>query len=786
MIGITSYGAYIPRLRISRQAIYGSMGWFAPALLMVAQGERSMANWDEDSLTMAVAAAQDCLLGQDKVKVKGVYMASTTFPFADRQNAGILARAMNLDKYVLATDLTGAQKAGTSALITALEQVRGDKDGQFLVAAADARKTKPASFYEMWYGDGAAALTVGQEQVVAQFLGSFSLAADFNDHFRGTGKEFDSVWEERWARDEGYAKLIPETVTGLLKKLDLTMDGIDKLVIPCVFKRDLRKLAKLMGADPAKVADNLHEVCGETGCAHALVMLVKALEEAGPGEKILVVGFGHGCDALCFEVTPEISSLVPRRGVKESLAHKKVIENYSQYLVFKKLLRPDLGLRGEVDQPTALSVLWRKNKMLLGLVGGKCRECGTPQFPKQDICVNPACGALHSQDDYEFSGQPARIKSFTGDLLAASIDPPHKYGLIEFDNGGRMLADFTDCDLEELRVGLPMEMTFRIRMEDERRGFRQYFWKARPVPGAAEEMDKLRFDGQVAIITGAGGGLGRIYALELAKRGAKVVVNDLGGSRDGTGASQSAADKVVQEIQDLGGEAVASYDSVSTVEGGENIVKTALDNFGRVDILINNAGILRDKTLAKMDPASWQAVVDVHLNGVYNVTRPAYKVMREQKYGRIIMTASAAGLYGNFGQTNYSSAKMGQVGFMNTVKLEGAKNNIKINTIAPLAASRLTEDILPPDLFEQMKPEYVAPMVLYLASEDCQCSGYVFNCGLGYFNRAAYLTGRGIQLGDPEHLPTVEDIAEHFEEINSLEGAKEYNDANSALMGMFL
>jgi NAD(P)-dependent dehydrogenase (short-subunit alcohol dehydrogenase family) len=224
---------------------------------------------------------------------------------------------------------------------------------------------------------------------------------------------------------------------------------------------------------------------------------------------------------------------------------------------------------------------------------------------------------------------------------------------------------------------------------------------------------EIRFDDQVAVITGAGGGLGRVYALELAKRGAKIVVNDLGGSRDGSGGGSSTpAEKVVAEIKALGGEAVANYDNVATPEGGENIIKTAVDAFGKIDILINNAGILRDKSFIKMEPDNWKAVLDVHLAGAYHVSRPAFKVMRENGFGRIIMTTSAAGLYGNFGQTNYSSAKMGLVGLMNTLKLEGKKYNIKVNTVAPIAASRLTEDIMPPELFGKMKPEFVSPLVL--------------------------------------------------------------------------
>ncbi len=303
--------------------------------------------------------------------------------------------------------------------------------------------------------------------------------------------------------------------------------------------------------------------------------------------------------------------------------------------------------------------------------------------------------------------------------------------------------------------------------------------------------ESIRFDGRVAVITGAGAGLGRIYALELAKRGAKVVVNDLGSARDGSGQGLSApADKVVQEIQTLGGEAVANHDNVATPEGGKAIIQSALDAFGTVDILINNAGILRDKSILKMEPENWQAVIDVHLNGAYHVSRPAFEVMKEKGYGRILMTTSAAGLYGNFGQSNYAAAKMGLVGLMNTLKLEGEKYNIMVNTIAPLAASRLTEDVTPPELFLKMKPEFVAPLALYLCSEQCPVSGSIYNAGMGVFNRAAVVTGPGLTLGSAETFPTLEDIVANIDAISTLEGGKEYRrlndqvgDACSALQG---
>jgi NAD(P)-dependent dehydrogenase (short-subunit alcohol dehydrogenase family)/putative sterol carrier protein len=295
-------------------------------------------------------------------------------------------------------------------------------------------------------------------------------------------------------------------------------------------------------------------------------------------------------------------------------------------------------------------------------------------------------------------------------------------------------------------------------------------------------QETIRFDDRVAIVTGAGAGLGRVYALELAKRGAKVVVNDLGGARDGSGAgSASPADQVVEEIKALDGEAVANYDNVATAEGGENIVKTALDAFGTVDIVINNAGILRDKSFLKMEPENWQAVLEVHLNGAYNVTRPAFAVMKAKGYGRVLLTTSAAGLYGNFGQTNYTAAKMALVGLMNTLKLEGAKSNIKVNTIAPVAASRLTEDVLPPDFLDKLKPELVAPLALYLVSEQCPVSGNIYNAGMGCFNRAGIVTGPGHVLEGGDGAPSPEVIRANWEKITSLKGGKLYPDVTAQI-----
>ncbi|MEJ2732225.1 MAG: 3-oxoacyl-[acyl-carrier-protein] synthase III C-terminal domain-containing protein, partial [Anaerolineae bacterium] len=560
MIGIVSYGGYIPRLRMDRGSIYQHIGWLTPAVIMVAQGERSMCNWDEDSLTMAVAASRDCLVGANRQDLDALYLASTTLPFADRLNASVVATALNLRENITTADFSSTQKAGTTALVAALEAAENGKST--LVTASDRRETRAASFYEMWFGDGAASLLLGNRDVIAEFKGAHSVTYDFVSHYRATGHRFDYSWEERWVRDQGYARIIPEAIDGLLEKLDMTIGQVDKVIYPCFIKREHARIARALGATRDQVADNLHDVCGETGAAHPLVMLVHALEGAQPGDRFVVASFGQGCDALCFEVTDQIQSLIPRNGIRGALENKETTDNYLKFLKFRDLIETEAGIRAEAPDQTAMTTLWRRRKMILGLVGGQCTVCGTPQYPKTEVCVNPDCGALHSQEDYEFADVLATVKSFTGDMLAVSVDPPAIYGLIQFEGGGRFMADFTDCQLSDLKVGMPARMDFRRHYVDQARGFTGYFWKAIPqaveveVKEQAAEAAEIRFDGQVAVVTGAGGGLGRVYALELARRGALVVVNDLGGAPDGTGTSTRPADQVVQEITAAGGSAI--------------------------------------------------------------------------------------------------------------------------------------------------------------------------------------------------------------------------------------
>lgn len=271
----------------------------------------------------------------------------------------------------------------------------------------------------------------------------------------------------------------------------------------------------------------------------------------------------------------------------------------------------------------------------------------------------------------------------------------------------------------------------------------------------------ISFADQVAIVTGAGGGLGRCHALELARRGAKVVINDLGGAMDGSGGSSDAAEAVVAEIKAMGGEAIANGGSVSDRTGAQSMVDDAMNAWGRVDVLINNAGILRDKSFSKMTLDDFEMVVNVHLMGAAYCSHAVWPIMREQNYGRILMTTSPSGLYGNFGQTNYGAAKMAQVGLMNSMKIEGAKNNIHTNSIAPVAATRMTENLMPEEVLEKLGPELVTPAAIFLVSEEAP-NGVILQAQGGQYSLAAVVENSGVNLGVDA---TADDVASNYEAI---------------------
>ena len=480
MAGIVAFGAYIPRLRLERAAAVKQMAWLAPNLAGKAKGVRSMANWDEDALTMAVEACRDVLGdADDRDYVDALYLASTTLPFADRQNATLVAEALTLKENLIAMDIANSQRAGSSALIEGLCRAGSHKQ-KVLVVASDKRKTRAASPQELDFGDGAAALLLGADDGVAKFLGSHTLNRDFVDHFRGEGEEFDYNWEERWIRDEGLAKLVPAAVKGVLEKTNTAAADIKHFVFPTTISSAYRSITGACGLSAESLVSPLRDEMGEAGTAHALLMLAHTLEKAQAGEKILLVQFGSGCSALLFEATGASPSN-KSSGVSGHLSAGVSESNYMKFLVFNGLVEWDKGMRAEQDKKTALTTLYRNRGMILGLVGGRCTKTGTIQFPMSRISVNPQEPAVDTQEPYKFAERRANILSWSADYLSFGISPPNHYGMMVFGEGGRIMLDITDVSVGEVETGMEMRMVFRVKDKDSQRGFTRYFWKAVPV-----------------------------------------------------------------------------------------------------------------------------------------------------------------------------------------------------------------------------------------------------------------------------------------------------------------
>ncbi len=480
MVGISMYGGYVPSYRLNRMTVFAAMGWLNPASMMIAAGEKAVANFDEDTITMAVAAGNSCLENKSREKIEGLYLATTTAPFKERQNANIVADALCLKDDIRTADFTGSLKSGTSALLSAIEKVGFQQEGDVLVSAADCRLGKMGSVQEMFFGDAAASFLISNEDVAVEFKGSFSAAYDFVDHLRGANSNYDRQWEERWMRDEGYERFIPEAIDGICRKYGVTIGDFSKIIYPCYYKGARKGITKKLGLEPEKVQDDLQEDLGDSGSAHPLIMLAKYLEEAKPGDKILLIGYGNGFDALYMEVNENIEKLNQRSKVSAYLSRRKELDKYTKYLVWRGIAPAEVGMRGEEDRLTRWSLVWRNREAINGMQGVKCEECGTQQYPPQRVCVNPDCGAIDKFTPVYLARKGGKIFSYTSDMLASSINPPAIYGNIEINGGGRMLMDFTDCTLDDLEVGKSVNFTYRIKFYDDKRDTTFYYWKAVP------------------------------------------------------------------------------------------------------------------------------------------------------------------------------------------------------------------------------------------------------------------------------------------------------------------
>ncbi|MEP1214156.1 MAG: 3-oxoacyl-[acyl-carrier-protein] synthase III C-terminal domain-containing protein [Marinobacter sp.] len=478
MSGITAYGAYIPRTRLLKSAIADANDWFDASLRGLAKGERSVCNWDEDTITMAVEAGQDCLSALDQRSVSSLYLASTTLPFLDRQNSVVVSQALNLGDHLRTMDVAASQRAATSALITMLES--GRAKGNSLLLASEHRRSKCGSRAEMLWGDGAAAVAVGDDDVIAEYLGSETYVTDFVDHYRGEDSTIDYEWEERWIRDEGYMKSVPLAVSRLLEKTGVKASEIAHFVLASDQARTPAAVAKKIGIAAEAIADNHIGEVGVAGVAQPVLMLTDVLEKAKAGDLILLTGFGQGTDAVLLRATDAIAGRRPKTGFSGALARRREDKNYNRFLSFNNLVDRDVGKRGELDKQSYLAAMYRRKDLLTGFIGGKCRECGTIQIPKEKYCVNPECGALDSQDDHPMSAVKGRVMTWTADRLTFDWNPPAYFGLVEFEGGGRLMMDFTEVEADAIDAGVEVSVHFRIRQFDNQRGFRKYFWKATP------------------------------------------------------------------------------------------------------------------------------------------------------------------------------------------------------------------------------------------------------------------------------------------------------------------
>lgn len=466
MVGITAYGAYVPLWRLSRDAIAKG-----------AAGEKAICNFDEDTVTMAAAAAIDCLTGVDRETVDGLFFASTTTPYKEKLAATTIAMAADLRRDIITVDFTNSLRAGTAALKAALDAVKAGSAKKVLVVSADCRLGVPASAAEQNFGDGAGALLIGDADAIATVEDCYSVSNDMLDVWRAEGDTFVRSWEERFSASEGYLAVAAEAVSGLLKKSKLTAKDFTKAIFYSPDARRYTELARAVGFDAkTQVQDPLVGQIGSTGTALPIMALVAALEEAKPGARLLLVSYGDGSDALAIKVTDQIGKLTPRRGIKGHLNSKAVINDYRQYLIWRGLL--PIEPRKETVAFLSVPAIWRERDANLRLRGVKCKVCGTVQYPPQRVCTK--CHSKDQFDSYRFSDKKAKIFTFSMDYITFPVlERPVVTTTIDFEGGGRMLCYMTDRDPKEIKPGLPVEMSFRKLLF--RDGIHNYFWKAIPL-----------------------------------------------------------------------------------------------------------------------------------------------------------------------------------------------------------------------------------------------------------------------------------------------------------------
>jgi len=471
-MGIASHAVYVPRLRLERQEVAAFNGWFNTGLKSK-KGSRAICSWDEDSITMAVEAARSCLAPDVRQTVTDIAVASSTHPFVEPASSMYVTAALRLPEAVSSIDHVGSQRVGVSALRQAFEKSQASS----LVVASDRRRAKPASASEMTYGAGAAAIHVAPGGDAARLVAASSLSSPFLDHFRAAGESHDYYWEERWIRDAGVRRFLPQVIADVLEKAQAKPGDIRQFVCPTA------------AAHVARAAEIPGEVCvdeffgriGDAGVAHPLMMLSHALDNAEPGDLILVCGFGGGAEALLLEAGSGAGRQARGPGLENLAGAGGRTAGYSQYLAYYGEIEVDGGMRSEGNIKVAQTELYRSSDQILSFTGGKCSACGAVQFPRLPNCVS--CGAGGEMPPFELADEKAEVKTFTADHLMYHPSPPLYVGLVQFDVGARVLMEMVDVDADNFDVGSPLEMAFRIKSKDARLNNVAYFWKARSVGG---------------------------------------------------------------------------------------------------------------------------------------------------------------------------------------------------------------------------------------------------------------------------------------------------------------
>jgi len=468
MVGITSYGAYVPFARLAREAI-------GPGL----RGEKALANFDEDSITLAVAAATDCLTGIERKDVDGLLFASTTSPYTEKQASTMIAAALDLRSDATLADFANSMRGATVAMKAAMDAVKAGSAKKVLVTAADCRMGNPGSSTEQNSGDGAGAVVIGDTDVAVSIEAVHSASDEIMDTWRDEGDTFVSIWQERFVNDKGLISMTKQAVKELLAKTKLSPNDFSKVVFYTPDARRATELAKGLGFDPKTQLQNpLIDVMGCTGTAQPLMLLVAALEEAKAGDLILLASYGSGSDAMVLKVTDQIEKIRNRRGMKKHLESKRIVNDYKTYLNMKGIIGIEGGRRPATLPPSAAAV-WRERNEIIRLYAGKCKACGKVQYPPQRVCIS--CRSKDNFEHVRLSDKKGELFTFAMDYISSAQDIPMVVSVVNMEGGGRILNIMTDRVLDDLKVGMSVEMTFRKLYTVA--SMHHYFWKSTPCKG---------------------------------------------------------------------------------------------------------------------------------------------------------------------------------------------------------------------------------------------------------------------------------------------------------------